>query len=68
MNRWHSHKPILPIKEFVLSPRVLSSLYNATLNPVFARDPNLANLRSDPRFMEFMAKQELQWESFQKGS
>jgi TolB-like protein/DNA-binding winged helix-turn-helix (wHTH) protein/Tfp pilus assembly protein PilF len=36
--------------------------------PVFARDPNLANLRSDPRFIEFMAKQELQWESFQKGS
>jgi len=32
MNRLHSHKPILPIKGFVLSPRVLSSLYNATLN------------------------------------
>jgi TolB-like protein/DNA-binding winged helix-turn-helix (wHTH) protein/Tfp pilus assembly protein PilF len=36
--------------------------------PVFARDPNLANLRSDPRFIEFMGKQELQWESFKKGS
>ena len=32
MNRWYSHKPIQPIKEFVLSSRVLSSLYNAALN------------------------------------
>jgi len=32
--------------------------------PVFARDPNLANLRNDPRFMQFIAEQEKQWEYY----
>lgn len=32
--------------------------------PVFARDPNLANLRNDPRFVQFMADQKKQWESY----
>jgi len=32
--------------------------------PVFARDPNLANLRNDPRFVRFMADQKKQWESY----
>jgi tetratricopeptide (TPR) repeat protein len=32
--------------------------------PVFARDPNLANLRDDARFIEFMGKQKQQWETF----
>ena len=32
--------------------------------PLFARDPNLANLRDDARFVEFLDKQRQQWESF----
>lgn len=32
--------------------------------PVFARDPNLASLRDDSRFIEFMARQKQQWETF----
>ena len=32
--------------------------------PLFARDPNLANLRDDAHFMEFLDKQMQQWESF----
>ena len=32
--------------------------------PVFARDPNLANLRNDRRFVQFLADQEKQWESY----
>ena len=32
MSRWYSHKLMQPIKEFVLSPRGLSSLYNAAAN------------------------------------
>ena len=32
--------------------------------PVFARDPNLANLRNDPRFLQFMADQKKQWEYY----
>lgn len=32
--------------------------------PLFARDPNLANLRDDARFIEFLDKQRQQWESF----
>ena len=30
--------------------------------PVFARDPNLTNLRNDPRFSQFIADQKKQWE------
>jgi TolB-like protein/DNA-binding winged helix-turn-helix (wHTH) protein/Tfp pilus assembly protein PilF len=32
--------------------------------PLFERDPNLDNLRQNPRFIEFMAKQKKQWEYF----
>ena len=32
--------------------------------PVFARDPNLASLRTDPRFVQFIADQKKQWESY----
>lgn len=32
--------------------------------PLFERDPNLDNLRQNPRFIEFMAKQKKQWEHF----
>lgn len=32
--------------------------------PVFARDPNLASLRNHPRFVQFMADQKKQWESY----
>jgi TolB-like protein/DNA-binding winged helix-turn-helix (wHTH) protein/Flp pilus assembly protein TadD len=32
--------------------------------PVFARDPNLADLRDDAHFIEFLEKQRQQWESF----
>jgi tetratricopeptide (TPR) repeat protein len=32
--------------------------------PLFERDPNLNNLRQDPAFVEFMARQKKQWEHF----
>jgi TolB-like protein/thioredoxin-like negative regulator of GroEL len=32
--------------------------------PVFARDPNLANLRNDPGFAQFIVDQRKQWESY----
>jgi hypothetical protein len=32
--------------------------------PVFARDPNLANLRNDPGFARFIVDQRKQWESY----
>jgi TolB-like protein/DNA-binding winged helix-turn-helix (wHTH) protein/thioredoxin-like negative regulator of GroEL len=32
--------------------------------PVFARDPNLTNLRNDPRFAQFIADQKKQWEYY----
>jgi TolB-like protein/DNA-binding winged helix-turn-helix (wHTH) protein len=32
--------------------------------PVFARDPNLANLKNEPRFVQFIADQKKQWESY----
>jgi TolB-like protein/DNA-binding winged helix-turn-helix (wHTH) protein len=32
--------------------------------PLFERDPNLASLRQNPRFIEFLAKQKKQWEYF----
>jgi TolB-like protein/DNA-binding winged helix-turn-helix (wHTH) protein/Tfp pilus assembly protein PilF len=32
--------------------------------PVFARDPNLASLRKDPRFVQFIADQKKQWEYY----
>jgi TolB-like protein/DNA-binding winged helix-turn-helix (wHTH) protein/Tfp pilus assembly protein PilF len=35
--------------------------------PVFARDPNLANLRNDPRFVKFLADQEKGWEYYKSG-
>jgi TolB-like protein/DNA-binding winged helix-turn-helix (wHTH) protein len=35
--------------------------------PVFARDPNLANLRNDPRFVKFLADQKKQWEYYKSG-
>ena len=33
--------------------------------PLFERDPNLNNLRKDPRFITFMAKLRNQWEHYQ---
>ena len=33
--------------------------------PLFERDPNLNNLRQDPRFQAFMAKLKEQWERYQ---
>jgi hypothetical protein len=35
--------------------------------PVFARDPNLANLRNDPRFVKLLADQKKQWEYYKSG-
>jgi TolB-like protein/DNA-binding winged helix-turn-helix (wHTH) protein len=35
--------------------------------PVFARDPSLANLRNDPRFVKFLADQKKQWEYYKTG-
>lgn len=32
--------------------------------PVFARDPNLASLRKDPRFVQFIGDQKKQWEYY----
>jgi TolB-like protein/DNA-binding winged helix-turn-helix (wHTH) protein len=32
--------------------------------PLFEKDPNLNNLRQNPRFIEFMARQKKQWEYF----
>ena len=32
--------------------------------PLFERDRNLASLRQNPRFIEFLAKQKKQWEYF----
>ena len=32
--------------------------------PLFERDPNLDNLRRDPRFADFMAKQRQQWQHY----
>ena len=32
--------------------------------PLYAKDPNLASLRDDAHFIEFLDKQRQQWESF----
>jgi TolB-like protein/DNA-binding winged helix-turn-helix (wHTH) protein len=32
--------------------------------PVFERDPNLGNLKDDPRFVQFMADQKKQWQYY----
>ena len=32
--------------------------------PLFESDPNLNNLRQDPRFIAFLANQKKQWEDF----
>jgi len=35
--------------------------------PLFERDPNLDNLRQDPQFVAFMAKEKAQWEYYKAG-
>jgi TolB-like protein/DNA-binding winged helix-turn-helix (wHTH) protein len=53
------HKDALAIQWLQMAARDGFPCY-----PVFVRDPNLAKLRNDPRFVQFMADQKKQWESY----